>query len=112
MSPEQSDPMSVKISRVNPNNIAVVNKAKLKQQCDIYEQSPKMAPMILAQNELTTVQTWNDNTDLNIRNFIQQRAQKRMREIHNEVELAKPKIFSVPGEIEQNTIQVETAYLR
>ena len=60
----------MKISRVNSNNIAVVNKAKLKQQSDIYEQSPKMAPMILAQNEITGVKTWNDNTDLNIRNFI------------------------------------------
>ena len=53
---------------------------------------------------------WCQDTDKNLRNFIQQRAAKRIKEIDREVELAKQPLF-VTNKAKQ-TILAENAYLR
>ena len=58
---------------------------------NIYEQSPRtgpVAPMILAQGEAGGPTAWTASTDQNLRNYIQQRAAKRMKEIDQEAEQA------------------------
>ena len=68
--------------------------------------------MILAQGEATNLTPWNDSTDLNLRNFIQKRAAKRIKEINKEVDMAMQPLFDRTSSHAVTTLQVEDAYLR
>lgn len=111
-SPSEPEQINLNINRGNSSRITTISKARLKQQSDLYERSPRAAPMILAQNTSSAVNHWDESTEVNIRNFIQQRAQKRIKEINKDFEMAKPGLFNKPNIIEQTTALVEAQYLR
>ena len=67
---------------------------------DIYEQSPREAsePMILAQGESPDtsplpINPWNKSTEHNLRNFIEKRTAKRIKQINKDFEQARQEPF-------------------
>jgi len=63
---------------------------------NLYETSPRSHPMILARSEEPTSKQkkcWNEHTEENLRQFMKQRAAKRMQEIGKETDQIKPYVF-------------------
>ena len=61
----------------------------------MYEHSPTGPyPVMVNHGETLCLTPWNDQTDSNLRSFLQHRQIKRNKEIKKEVELAKPQVQS------------------
>ena len=65
-----------------------------------------------AATSASMITPWNEDTDKNLRNFIQQRAERRMREINKEVDQVREPLFLNNRQVESHLQAETTAYLR